>query len=184
MIEDDEMAKSEADLISDFKNALCSKGVDKQTIATASDNKSKIMDVNFIEPTTNTYISLEAKTFNDTRSNSNFFLSIFGKVIKGRHLNKNNKLCKGKNVEYGFLFDDSNKVIIRHYFSLIENNDWQNFCEQYDVKHIFILKSNNEYDVFTAKEIKQTYCKTNKGEEKNITLKTTEVEETEYSQSI
>ena len=67
----------ESELILKFKDQLIQGGIPKKSIRIAVGNKSKIMDFNFIIPVTNTLISLEAKTFNDTRTNSNLFLSLF-----------------------------------------------------------------------------------------------------------
>lgn len=140
----------EEELSNHFKKLLIQKcGIKEENIKIAPRNKSKIMDFNFIEPITNKYISLEAKTFNDTRSNSNYFLSLFGKIIKGRKLNENNESCKNKKVEYGFLFDKNNETIIRKYFSILDKDDWINFCKLYDLTLIYVC-SNENFDVYNA----------------------------------
>lgn len=141
----------EKQLLERFKKLLIElNSVDDKYIDIADKNKSKKMDFNFTEPATNRYISLEAKTFNDTRSNSNYFLSLFGKIIKGRTLNKDNASCKGRKVEYGFLFCEENSERIKKYFSIIDKDDWLKFCEHYELTLIYIC-GENKYDVFDSK---------------------------------
>lgn len=140
----------ESELIEKFKKQLIQGGIPEKSIRTAAGNKSKIMDFNFIIPVTNTLISLEAKTFNDSRTNSNFFLSLFGKVIKGRKLNKLDAEYKTfSNIEYGFLFDDKNMNIISKLLSVIQKCDWELFCKMYDLKHIYIV-NDDKYKVMSA----------------------------------
>lgn len=133
----------ESELILKFKEQLIQGGIPKKSIRTAVGNKSKIMDFNFIIPVTNTLISLEAKTFNDTRTNSNLFLSLFGKIIKGRCLNnKDASYSRIPNKEYGFLFFKKDHSKLEKLLSVIEKEDWIIFCCTYSVKHVYLIDDN------------------------------------------
>lgn len=119
-------------------------------IRVAEQNKSKVMDFNYIDPLTGVLISLKAKTFNDTRTNSNFFLSLFGKIIKGRHLNKKDYKYQTISIrEYGFLFDINNMDRIKKLLSVIEESDWKPFCSQFDLKYVYMV-GNEDYKVYYA----------------------------------
>lgn len=130
----------EQELLETFKTILLREGVDEDVIRMSPGNKSKIMDFNFKIKSTGTLMSLEAKTFNDTRTNSNFFLSLFGKILKGRYLNSVDSEYKNElDVQYGFLFDSKDKEKIMKLLSVIKKEDWKVFCERFEVRKIYLV---------------------------------------------
>lgn len=143
----------EDQLLTKFKEILINKNFCiLEDLVLSPKNKSREMDFNIKNKLTDTWICLEAKVFNDTRSNSNMFLSLFGKIIKGRALSKtSNKLEGIDNFEYGFLFWQNNLEKIRTYFGIIEEKDWKTFCEDFDVKHIYIC-NDSDFVRYNAKE--------------------------------
>ena len=143
---------TEKELLEKFKEILTTQHkLPESSLILSPGNKSKEMDFVIVNEVTNTAICLEAKVFNDTRSNSNSFLSLFGKIIKGRYLCENSSIKSIKFKEYGYLFSETNADIIRSYFSIISLVDWQVFCEHFDLKRIYIV-NDSDYKLFTWEE--------------------------------
>ena len=141
---------TEAKLIQNFKKILANNFVPEEDIITCGGNKSRLMDFNFYIKATNTLISLEAKTFNDTRTNSNLFLGLFGKMIKGRCLNnKDERYSKIPNKEYGFLFFKKDRSKLKKLLSVIDKEDWIIFCYTYSVKHVYLI-DDDKYELVDA----------------------------------
>ena len=152
---------TEKELLEKFKSILLKKhNLSEDSLILSPGNKSKEMDFVIINEIANSAICLEAKIFNDSRSNSNSFLSLFGKIIKGRYLCENSSTIKNiKFKEYGFLFSGTNANIIKAYFSIVAFDDWQLFCESFNLKRIYIV-SNSDYELFTWKEF-YSWCEVN-----------------------
>ncbi|MDD4069951.1 MAG: hypothetical protein PHF05_05810 [Candidatus Izemoplasmatales bacterium] len=141
----------EKDLLYQFKKILVNNyRIEETNIFISENNKSTNMDFNIVNRLTNTCICLEAKTFNDMRSNSNNYLSLFGKILKGRKIREKSKDISNMDYyEYGFLFHHNNINRIKTYFGIINRDDWIIFCKTYDLKYIYIVNENG-FDLFKA----------------------------------
>lgn len=130
----------EKELLEKFQRILISKyGYNNNEILLALKNSSKIMDCTIKNSAQSTIIGLEAKCFFSTDSNSDYFLSLFGKIIKGRALT--NVLAKNEKFvfcEYGFLLRETDKNIFVNYVKKLNKNDWINFCKIFDLKYIYL----------------------------------------------
>lgn len=100
-------------------------------------SKSKHMDCEFTF--NGEYIREEAKVFNDSRNNSQKFLSIFGGILKGRNLplfDTNNTFP----IVYAVLINEAQYEKFSDQKSKdIANDDWLEFGKDYEVKYIFTL---------------------------------------------
>lgn len=136
----------ENELLKKFKSLLRSKyGYNEDDIILAAKNASKTMDCTIINEKDKFIIGIEAKCLPDPRSDSTAFLSIFGKILKGRKLTS--KIAKQKsitNCEYGLLFraEDRSKFI-DNYSKVIDKEDWDAFCDQFNVKYIYFCSEDN-----------------------------------------
>lgn len=142
---------NEKDLLDLFKNILVKDyKIDEKDIVISENNKSTNMDFNIINRLTKTCVCLEAKLFNDSRSNSNNYLSLFGKILKGRKIReKSHEIVDIDNYEYGFLFHHNDLKRIKTYFGVIDPSDWITFCNSYGLKYIYIVKENS-FDLYKS----------------------------------
>ncbi|MBS6025746.1 MAG: hypothetical protein KIB00_16850 [Paeniclostridium sordellii] len=132
------MCTKEEQLLTGFKRCYKSKNP-KQNIKIGTGNQSKIADCEL--EYNNKYVKLEAKVFNDTRSNSNNIHKMFTQILTNRnkscHNNQNNL-----DVEYGFLFDISNVTYVKGKLKKeFINDDLITFGKSFNLEYVFIYDS-------------------------------------------
>lgn len=143
---------NEEELLKKFKEIITNKlNISQKNINLSPKNNSKQMDVVLMDDLTKTLICLEAKIFNNTNSNSSNFLSIFGKILKGRSLKSNINYNDYNYIEYGVLIAKDNVELFKKYLSIIDLNDWNIFCKEFELKYIYVLDE-NDYEVFNSIE--------------------------------
>ncbi len=146
----------EEQLLIMFKNNLIKNGFNGKGIEIAKGNNSSVMDFNFID--NGNCICLEAKVFEDTRSNSNSFLSLFGKIINGESLENNIKTIftdrkiEIQDFEYGFVFKLDNKCYVKKRFKSLNKEKLEKFFEIYNVKRFYFV-SESTYTVSTLNDL-------------------------------
>ena len=142
--------EKEKELLEKFKNILIGKyHLQENDIVLSPQNKRKEMDFVIKNIVTKTAVCLEAKVFEDSRSNSDSFWIIFGKILKGRKLTDNTLKKNFDFFEYGFVFRDEDKIKIKEYIKCIYKEDWVIFCESFEVKRIYLV-ADDSFSVYSA----------------------------------
>lgn len=142
--------ENEKELLEKFKNILIEKyHLQENDIVLSPKNSSKEMDFVIKNIVTKTAVCLEAKVFDNSQWSSNSFWILFGKILKGRKL-KDNSLKKDFDFfEYGFVFRDEDKTKIKEYIKCIYKEDWLIFCENFEVKRIYLV-ADDSFSVYSA----------------------------------
>jgi hypothetical protein len=104
------------------------------------------MDIEFIYD--GMYIRAEAKHVNeDPRRQSQSALSLFGSILKGRHLSiADPNKSKNKEVVYALVLYDENSNKYKANYQKIDQKDWKKFGKEFEVYYIFLI-SNTEIKV-------------------------------------
>lgn len=135
------MSTKEEVLLHEFKKYYKGKNP-KKFIKIGTKNQSKIADCELEYD--DEYVKLEAKVFDDTRSNSNNIHKMFTQVLTDRNKNCFNNI-KNLDVKYGFLFKSSNIEYVKDKLKKeFVKNDLIVFEEQFELKYVFIYDCKNK----------------------------------------